>query len=157
MNPQEIDKYVIYQMYFTKSLNQDIVKLIDYLTTGFNQNKSLENCINNTDFNIEKWSQIVNNWLNHLDEIPASFFKNKIQSVLNMKKSEQKNFEITLLTFLLKEIRVIQFGDLEIQINEWWGGRVQSDPIKYTRNQLKEKMVKLFENKQLAKQILIID
>ena len=157
MNPQEIDQYEVYQMYFTKSLNQDIVKLINYLTIGFNQNNSLENCIAKTDLSIEKWSQILNNWIDYLDETPGSFFKNKVQSVLNMKQSKQKNFEIVLLTFLLKEIRVIQFGDLETQINQWWGGRVQSDPIKYTRNQLKEKLVVLFENKQFAKQILIID
>ena len=49
----------------------------------------------------------------------------------------------------------MQFGDVEIQINEWWGGRVQSDPIKYTRNQLKEKLVGLFENKQLVKTDII--
>ena len=157
MNPQEIDQYEVYQMYFTKSLNQDIVKLINYLTIGFNKNNSLENCIAKTDLNIEKWSQILNNWIDYLDETPGSFFKNKVQSVLNMKQSKQKNFEIAILTFLLKEIRVIQFGDLEIQINQWWGGRVQSDPIKYTRNQLKEKLVVLFENKRFAKQILIID
>ena len=102
MNPQEIDQYEVYQMYFTKSLNQDIVKLINYLTLGFNQNNSLENSLTKTDLSIEKWRQILNHWLNYLDETPASFFKNKIQDVLNKKQSKQKNFEIALLTFLLK-------------------------------------------------------
>ena len=67
MNPQEIDQYGVYHMYFTKSLNQDIVKLINYLTIGFNQNNSLENCIAKTDLSIEKWSQILNNWIDYLD------------------------------------------------------------------------------------------
>ena len=158
MNPQELGQYNIYQKYFTKSLNKDVVKLIEYLKEGFNKNNSLENCLlhYHDKFSKEKWTEIINNWLSYLKSYPSESFIDKIQQVLEMDASQDKYFMIELLNLIFSEIWVVQFGDLEIQLVErdnWWGGKIETDPLKETKTELITKMIKLFGQGELCQHL----
>jgi hypothetical protein len=160
MNPQELGQYNIYQKYFTKSLNQDVVKLIEYLKEGFNKNNSLENCLlhYHDRFTKEKWTEIINNWLSYLKNSPSESFISKIHQVLKMDASSDKYFMIELLNLIFSEIWVVQFGDLETQLVErdnWWGGNLETDPLKETQTELKNKMIKLFGQGELCQHLFI--
>ena len=160
MNPQELDQYMNYQIYFTKFLNQDIVKLIQYLKEGFTKNNSLENSLlhYHDKFSKEKWTELINNWLSYLKNSPSESFISEICKVLRMEPSPDKTFMIELLNFIFDEIWAIQFGELEIQLVErenWWGGRIETDPVKNNQTEFINKMIKLFGQGELSQHLFI--
>ena len=87
---------------------------------------------------------------------PSESFIDKIQQVLEMDASQDKYFMIELLNLIFSEIWVVQFGDLEIQLVErdnWWGGKIETDPLKETKTELITKMIKLFGQGELCQHL----
>lgn len=158
MNPQELEQYIIYQTYFTKYLNKDVVKLIEYLKEGFNKKNSLDGSLMyfHDKFSKEKWTEIINNWLSYLKSSPSESFIGKIQQVLKMDASQEKYLMIELLNLIFSEIWVVQFGELEAQLverDDWWGGGLETDPVKQTQTELINNIIKLFGEGELSQHL----
>ena len=149
MNSQDIDQYISYQLYFTKSLTDDIVKFIDFLKNGFNKKGELEGSLIDyqDQFSKEKWTEIINNWIDYLRNISSDIFINKIEGVLNMNQSLDKDFLISLVNLIFSQVKVKQFGDYESVLekkSDWWGGRLESDPVMFSQDRLINNIIKLF-------------